>query len=718
MIAGLLAAGLGSGQLSAGTLRLDYSTYLGGWNDDQGHGIILGSDGRTYIVGVSKSYDFPTENPYQAIYGGGGWWDAFVTALDSSGSALYYSTYLGGSNSDIGNGIALGSDGRAYVTGYTNSSDFPTEKPYQAVWGESNDAFVVALDSSGSAISYSTYLGGGGDDTGNGISLGMDGAVYVTGKTDSSDFPTKNSYQAVYGGGLHDAFVTALDPSGSALSYSTYLGGGGDDTAYGISLGTDGSAYVAGYTSSSDFPTENSYQAVWGGSNDAFVTALDPSGSTLYYSTYLGGGGDDTAYGISLGTDGRAYIAGYTSSSNFPTKNPYQAVYGGGEDDAFVTTLDSSGAALSYSTYLGGSGSDKAYGITPGTDGRAYVVGSTSSSDFPTDNPYQASYGGNNSDAFVTALDSSGSALSYSTYLGGNRSDNGKEISLGTDGKVYVVGYTFSSDFPTNNPYQAGRNGVSTDAFVSKLGMAAPSWIYDYNGDGTSDIAVFRGDSGLWAIRGITRVYFGGSSDKPIPGDYDGDGITEIGIFRPASGLWAIRGVTRAYFGGSTDAELPGDYDGDGTWDFAIFRETSGLWAIRGITRAYFGGSEDSPAPGYYDGDGAENIGIFRGSTGLWAIRDVTRVYFGSSLDTIVPGDYDGDGAWEAGIFRETSGLWAIRGVTRVYFGGSTDEPVPADYDGDGIDDTGVFRDTSGLWAARGVSRIYFGAVDDIPVTR
>jgi hypothetical protein len=246
----------------------------------------------------------------------------------------------------------------------------------------------------------------------------------------------------------------------------------------------------------------------------------------------------------------------------------------------------------------------------------------------------------------------------------------------------------------------------------------APRWIYDYNGDGTSDVAIYRGSLGLWAIRGITRIYFGSSDDEPVPGDYNGDGTTEVGIYRGTSGLWAIRSTTRAYFGGSLDLPEPGDFNGDGTTDIGIFRDTSGLWAIRGITRVYFGSSVDSPASGYYDGDAIKDIGIFRGSSGLWAIRGISRVYFGSSSDMIVPGDYNGDGAWDYGIFRDSSGLWAIRGVTRSYFGSSVDEPVPADYNGDAMDDIGIFRDSSGLWAVRGLSRVYFGSTGDIPVIR
>jgi len=249
----------------------------------------------------------------------------------------------------------------------------------------------------------------------------------------------------------------------------------------------------------------------------------------------------------------------------------------------------------------------------------------------------------------------------------------------------------------------------------------APSMVLDdgdYDGDWTDDIALFRSTIGLWAIRGVTRLYFGSESDIPVSGDYNNDGTSDIGLYRASSGLWAIRGITRSYFGGSGDCPVPGDYDGDGFCDMGIYRRITGLWAIQGVTRAYFGGSGDTVVPGDYNGDGKKDIALFRPSSGLWALRDVSRIYFGSGGDLVVPGDYTGTGPWSPAIFRNASGLWAVRGVTRVYFGSGGDRPIPADLDGDGAQDTTVFRGDSGLWASRGVTRVYFGASSDLPVTR
>ena len=241
----------------------------------------------------------------------------------------------------------------------------------------------------------------------------------------------------------------------------------------------------------------------------------------------------------------------------------------------------------------------------------------------------------------------------------------------------------------------------------------------DYDGDGSSDPAVFRGSTGLWAIRGVTRSYFGTVDDLPVSGDYNGDGTTDIALFHPSSGLWAIRGISRVYYGSAIEFPCPSDYNGDGSADIAVFRGESGRWAVRSITRVYFGGSNDRPIPDDYTGSGTANIAMFRPADGLWALRDISRVYFGAADDWPLPGDYDGDGSADIGIFRPRSGgLWAVRGVTRLYFGNCLDWPVPADYRGQGVDDITIFRHSSGLWAVEGITRAYFGAGDDIPVTR
>ncbi len=389
---------------------------------------------------------------------------------------LRYSTYLGGSSNDWGAGIAVDGSGNAYVTGETDSLDFPTQDPYQGSYaGGMDDAFITKFSSSGSALTYSTYLGGSEDDVGKGIAIDSSGNAYVTGQTYSTDFPTQDPYQGSKAGdaGSYDAFITKLSSSGSALTYSTYLGGSESDGGIGIAVDGSGNAYVTGFTYSTDFPTQDPYQGTYADNRDAFITKLSSSGSALSYSTYLGGSIGEIGNGIAVDGSGNAYVTGQTGSSDFPTQDPYQGTNAGG-GDAFITRLSSSGSALSYSTYLGGANDDGGNGIAVDGSGNAYVTGQTYSTDFPTQDPYQGSKAGDASfyDAFITKLSPSGSALSYSTYLGGANDDGGNGIAVDGSGNAYVTGQTYSTDFPTQDPYQ-GSNAGRFDAFVTKFSDTA-----------------------------------------------------------------------------------------------------------------------------------------------------------------------------------------------------------------------------------------------------
>jgi len=715
-------------------VEVEYSTYLGGTGADEignaagtGGGGCIAVDSAlcAYVVGSTSSTDFPTVNAYQAIESND---DAFVAKLSGDGSSLIFSTYLGGTGHDVGDGIAIDSDLNVYVTGSTGSyynDNFPTVNAYQSTFaGGNKDAFVTKFDSTGSDLIYSTYLGG---DTGPqpyeygyGIAVDSMGCAYVTGYTSSDSFPTVNPYQPIYGGS-GDVFVTKFDSTGSNLVFSTYLGGTDSDEA-GIAIAVDDApcVYITGDTSSETFPTKNAYQPSIEWNRDAFITKFNTAGSSLTFSTYLGGDHHDKGRGIVIDSGRNIYIAGATLSDTFPTANAYQAGRAGGYD-AFITKISSPGNTLLFSTYLGGSDNDSAWGIAVYLDAFPYITGETDSSDFPVRNSYQSTFANQTGgDAFVAKFCCKGQTLLFSTYFGGNNSDVGKGIAVDFQGSAYIGGTTQSDNLPIENPYQATRAG-STDGFITKFFQPSLSPVYqsgDYNGDGTSDIAIFRPTSGLWAIRGISRIYFGGSTDRAVPGDYNGDGTTDPGIFRPSNGVWAISGVTRIYYGSTSDQPVPSDYNGDGTCDIGIFRSTSGLWAIRDVLRIYFGAEGDTPVPGDYNGDGTAAVGIFRPQIGLWSIKGVTRAYFGGGNDQVVAGDYDGNDARAIGIFRPGSGLWAIRGVTRDYFGSCEDQAVPADFNGDGADDMGIFRPGTGLWGVKGGTRAYFGSLNDIAVTR
>jgi hypothetical protein len=384
---------------------LVYSTYLGGSDGDIGVGIAVDRAGNAYVTGITGSPDFPTANPLQDAYGGGDY-DGFVAKLNSTGSALVYSTYLGGSGNDGPGGIAVDKRGNAYVTGGTSSLDFPTANSLHSRFGGGNfDAFVAKLNCLGSALVYSTYLGGTGEDAGGSIAVDAAGNAYVTGETTSTNFPTANPLQHSLGGPYsYDAFVAKFNPAGSALVYSTYLGGSDFDLGLGIAVDTAGSAYVTGWTASPNFPTASPVQGSLRGYQNAFVAKLNSTGSALVYSTYLGGNYFDRGLGIAVDRAANAYVAGFTGSDDFPTDNPLQPSLGGGYD-GFVAKLNSPGSALVYSTYLGGSGSeDYERGIALDTAANVYVTGYTDSRDFPTANPLQGTNGGMTYNGFVAKV--------------------------------------------------------------------------------------------------------------------------------------------------------------------------------------------------------------------------------------------------------------------------------------------------------------------------
>ncbi|MGA9498141.1 MAG: SBBP repeat-containing protein [Terriglobales bacterium] len=454
---------------------LTYSTYLGGSKLNVGNGIAIDASGEAYIAGYTSSTDFPTFDPLQSY--GSGPYKAFVTKFNAAGSALVYSTYLGGNNQDIAYAIAVDSSGNAYVTGQTTSTNFPTVNPFQRSIGGSNDGFVTKLNPAGSALVYSTYLGGSGVDYGDAIAVDSSGSAYITGLTASSNFPTENPFQANLSGtgGYTDAFVTKFNAAGSALVYSTYLGGSVADQGLGITVDSSDNAYVTGYTNSTNFPTLNPFQATnKAPDGTAFVTKFDAAGSALVYSTYLGGNGydyGDRGYAIAVDSSGEAYVTGVTGSTNFPTVNPFQGTFVAGEYTAFVTKFNNTGSDLVYSTYLGGNYADWGYGIAVDSSGEAYVTGTTQSTNFPTVNPIQANIAGSE-DIFVTEFNDVGSALIYSTYLGGSISQGGLGIAIDSSGDAYITGGTFSTDFPTVNPFQATCHGCAAgygDAFALKI---------------------------------------------------------------------------------------------------------------------------------------------------------------------------------------------------------------------------------------------------------
>jgi hypothetical protein len=458
-------------KLSPTGTALVYSTYLGGSNEDYGVSIAVDASGDAYVTGYTNSTNFPvahalqTQNAggfdafvtelsangesliYSTYYGGSSDDIGTGIAVDSSGNA-YISGYTDSSNFPVTSG--------AFQVNYG---------------GAVHNGFVVKFNSGGAALDYATFLGASGDDYAYGVVVDSAGDAYVTGATNSTNFPTANAFQPDFAGGLcgaapntfpcYDAFVAKLNPAGSALDYSTYLGGTGSDYGYAIALDGSSNAYVTGYTTSTNFPTTaGAFQQSFGGSYDVFVAKLDSGGSALGYSTYLGGSGTEVGYGIAVDSCGRAFVTGYNYGGDFPTVLPLQA-QNAGYYDAFVSVLNASGSSLAFSTYLGGSQDDVGRGISLDPSGNAYIAGATFSLDFPTTSgSFQPSYGGGPYDAFVAevslapspSLSISPASLTFGSQALGTTSapQNATLTNVGAEGLV-VTDVVASGDFAESN---------------------------------------------------------------------------------------------------------------------------------------------------------------------------------------------------------------------------------------------------------------------------
>ena len=469
---------------------LQYSTYISGSRSDIGKDIAIDDAGNVYITGHTLSTDFPPVNAYNATGDGStSYNDVFVFKLAADGSTLLYSTYVSGSNEDVGRGIAVDSAGNAYVTGGTMSTDFPTVNAYNAT-GDGNinwyDVFVFKLAADGSTLLYSTYVSGSRKDNGYGIAIDVAGNAYVTGATGSTDFPTVNAYDDT-GDIANEIFVFKLNSSGNGLLYSTYVGGSGEDYGYGIAVDTSGNTYVTGSTLSTDFPTVNAYDDTGDGSyEDGFVFKLRNDGHDLLYSTYVGGSNYDVGNGIVIDNANNAYVTGDTFSIDFPTVNAYNATGDGSSSicDVFVFKLNSNGDSMAYSTYISGSDHDFGNGIAIDEAGNVHVSGHTQSTDFPTITAYDDIKDGFY-DAFMFMLDSTGYRLVYSTFVGGTHEDVGNGIAVDNTGNIFLTGYTRSTDFPTLNAYDATGDGTTSysDVFAFKIKYLFEPIYIDNNSD-------------------------------------------------------------------------------------------------------------------------------------------------------------------------------------------------------------------------------------------
>lgn len=500
---------------------LVFSTYLGGTGDELGYGIAVDANGDVYVTGRTSSSNFPvTSGSYQTSYGTN--IDVFVTKMNSTGTALIYSTYLGGTANDQGNDIAVDANGNAYVTGFTQSTDFDiTSGSYQtATGGGTHDAFVTKINPTGTALVYSTYLGGTALDIAQAIRVDGSGNAYVCGRTASSNYDiVSGSYQTALAG-AEDAFITKVNATGSGLVYSTLLGGSQNEDAEGIAIDASGNAYVTGYTASNtNFDiTSGVFQTSFGGAfffGDAFVTKINSTGTSLVFSTYIGGSDDDFGRDIAVDASNNVYIVGDTYSSNYDLQNSIQNALSG-STDIFVTKFNSTGTALTYSTYLGGSDIEGGHSIALTSANEVVISGFTGSTDYDiVAGSFQTATGGGTGgfpmDAICTKFNAAGSALVYSSYLGGANNESGYDVALDAGGNAYVSGYTDGTDFDfTSGAYQTTRQGTS-DAFITKFGIGSSITLTAPN----TAITVCAGSSLniTWTRQNITNVKIELSSD-------------------------------------------------------------------------------------------------------------------------------------------------------------------------------------------------------------
>jgi hypothetical protein len=475
---------------------LMWSSFVGGNGTDYLHAVATDASGNVYVVGMTNSTNYPvTSGAYQSTMAGGN--DVVVTKLKADGSGAMWSTCLGGSGNEEANGVVVDANGNVYVCGYTYSSDFPvTSGAFRTTHTDGRtDPFVTKLSPSGGTLVYSTYLGGDSDDQAVTIAVNSSGEAVVGGSSGSSNFPTtpgvvKPTFSPNFLNGA-DGFVTKLNAAGSGLVYSTFVGSNsGTESVSGVALDVNGLAVLVGATLSTDFPTTaGAFDQTHNGDWDCVVAKLN-SGATAYlFSTFLGGSGSDEGYGVAVDGAGYVYVTGRTMSPEFPvTSGAVQRNYRNGPYDAFVTKLNPDGRALSYSTYLGGTGADYGRDVVVSAGGQACVAGLTLSTDFPTTSgAFQTTTGGG-WDAFTTTLSATGSSLAYSSYLGGSGSEAAHGLALKPNGQAVLVGLSDSANYPTTSgAFDRTQNSPGAyDGFVASVdvGLAsplavAPPWMTD-----------------------------------------------------------------------------------------------------------------------------------------------------------------------------------------------------------------------------------------------
>jgi hypothetical protein len=580
--------------------ELLYSTYIGGANEERPRQIKIDKAGNLYVLGATNSRNFPIQNAFQTTYKKISTEAFCITKISPSGQVIY-STYLGrGGEVNDPFTFTIDDNGNVYVAGVTSSRKFPLLNAFQTLYGNredfkdnDSDAFLLKIAPNGDGI-FSTYLGGVGDEDILGLKLDVLGNIYIVGITSSKSFPTQNAVQKKFGGAT-DGFVAKFSPRGEAI-YSTFLGGRGFDDIRDFIIDNAGNITVVGKTGSQNLTVANAFQNTSGGFDDVFLTKLNPQGAFIY-STYLGGNGNELNSNLdlklALDSNNDILLSGTTFSSNFPlTANAFQRAYGDA-GDVFLAKINMVGTPT-FSTYVGGKGLDTILQVTSDVAGNIYLLGETSSQDFPLLSPFQTNQIGDKT-LFISKFTSSGTLL-YSTYLGGRLGQEVNNFVVDNSGTVYLIGRTKSLDFPTRNAFQSeygGGFGSFYDAFVTKINPSGGVIYSTYLGGSKDENEPTFGFSFVDSLGKVHLIGTTASPDLPtqnaLQTTLNGSSDVYFASFDPQGKV-----TTSTYLGGNgMERETSFIIANNGTIYLTGITGSNNFPTLNGPQRSFGGGNQD-----------------------------------------------------------------------------------------------------------------------------